>query len=313
MLHVCVSTDKNYETMTKMCMYDIITRKNKDTEITFYVLVDQFDGASIAEFNEIEGITVNLIHANSQEMLPTIDMSHLHSTRLGITKATYLRFLIPSLPQFQNIRRILYIDCDFLARRDISGIYNAYIDDLALGMVRDTFYIRFENLKEQMMRDGAGYNAGLMLMDLPRLRKLNFTDMGLYISAVNNYNDQTTINRAFRDEIYQLDPINQIPIHNLVQHIPRMGDIREWNNFHETKYKSIEEIVDRSYFWHFHESKGWQMQIKILHDLFYFSLNRLMKYEATHHVEWMDPELDQKINEDFKRAISADGSTNCAY
>ena len=161
-------------------------------------------------------------------------------------------------------------------------------------MMKDSFYIRYDDDGKMMKKELCGYNAGLIIMDLPKLRKLNFTGLCMRMVQTHPYNDQAIINQLFHDTVYPLLPTAQFPIHNLVQHIKNMDDIEKWNQFHGTNYTSIEEIIRQSYFYHFHEDKSWQMKIPIIKAFWEFSLARLAKFEFSGVAELIDPNEDQQ-------------------
>lgn len=286
MIHICLSSDANYVSLTKMCIYDIIVRKYPDTEITFYILADKIpDKRAFDLFNKIDRITCITIQLDSDIIVPEIDTSRLVYTRPGLPRTMYLRFLIPTLKEFQDVDRVLYIDPDMLARRDVSELYHTDLCDKALGMTKDSFYIRFPDWNQILSMHGSGYNAGLILMELPKLRELDFTTRCLNISKEHSYNDQAAINAAMKDEIYPLLPTAQFPIHNLIQHISGMNELDKWNEFHNTKYQHWSDILEHLVFYHFHEDKSWQMQMPVLRALWDFSKARLERFEETGIVE----------------------------
>ena len=298
MIHICLSTNQNYVKLTKMCIYDIIARKAKDTEITFYILADKLSEQHDFDcFNKINNIKCITIQLDSDIIVPDLNMHYLMCTRPGLPRTMYLRFLIPILNEFQNVERVLYIDPDMLARRDLTDLYNTDLCGQPLGMVRDSFYIRFENWDQVLEEHKNGYNAGLILMDLPKLRELNFTNRCLYTARFNRYNDQTAINCAMRDQVKALPPYVQFPIHNLIQHIQNMDNLEKWNLFHGTAYQHWSEILDCIVFYHFHEDKSWQMQIPVLKSAWDFSEQRLHRFEETGIIEPI--ENDKLIDQMF--------------
>ena len=48
-LHICLSTDQRWLRFAQRAVYDIIVKRNADTEIKFYILGDKVDSETLAE------------------------------------------------------------------------------------------------------------------------------------------------------------------------------------------------------------------------------------------------------------------------
>lgn len=97
--------------------------------------------------------------------------------------ATYLRLTIPaSLPA--EVRKVLYLDCDLIVRRDIKDLFRIELNGFALGAVPD---VGIENLyfgrklKRRLNMDwhAVYFNAGVLLLDLGEIRRTEFFQQAL--------------------------------------------------------------------------------------------------------------------------------------
>ena len=280
MIHICIASDENYMRFTLMCMHDIIIRKKPETEIVFHILADDVSEESITRLgymSSIPTISVKLYQVSSKKLIPN------RSKQEHITPTTYLRFYIPELVKEENIERILYIDCDMLARKDLTELYNMDLDGKAIGCVLDSFFICVEH-PEQLPWKKSDINAGLLLMDIPKLLELDFTNKCLNAMEGNNDNDQIIIDRVMKEEIHLLPPHCQLPMHNLVHSrsgTTRMLHIENWNAFHHTNYASLQELLDKTFLWHFHEDKAIYLKIPAIRKIHDVSETRLKLFLMT--------------------------------
>lgn len=114
------------------------------------------------------------------------------------SKFTYFAMMRAALPKvFPEYDRILSLDCDTLAIRDISGLWNLPIDDVYFAASREAH------------RSVAGMlytNVGVALMNLKKQRETKKTDE--YIDVLNRqkftYLDQDVMNYLSQGYIYEM-------------------------------------------------------------------------------------------------------------
>ena len=114
-----------------------------------------------------------------------------------ISRDTYLRFLLPEV--LVGIDKVIYLDIDILVRGDIAPLWNADIGTAAIaGVVEEQM---FTNGYPQSigMKPGAPYfNAGVLLMNLLKIRQLNLPERWKQIAAKGEFRflDEDIINIA---------------------------------------------------------------------------------------------------------------------
>lgn len=124
--------------------------------------------------------------------------------------AVYLRLFIPHcLPA--DVDKVLYADCDLIFCRDVSEIYDLDIDAYSLAAVKDAP----NQSAERLQYDPAeGYfNSGIMLLNVARLRRMDFTQKAL--AYLREHKDRI----IFHDQ----DVMNAL-LHGTVRFLPL-----EWN------------------------------------------------------------------------------------
>lgn len=290
-LHICHVTNEKWYRFTLRTIYDIIIRKNPETEIKFYVLLDRVDKYDeLNAFNAIDGIEVVTKYVDSYEEFGQLKM--YHSPWVGQEK--HIKFLIPELDIFEDVDRVLYLDIDMLARKDLTDVYNANLHDKPIGLCRDyyslldgSFAVAPENRVKQL-------ESGLMVMDLPKLRDIEFTkqckDVAPYYCG-----DVPVVNTVCTPIAQKLDPKYQIPFHEMSV-IGNFRIIEHWNIYNNTSYETIEELIDSSYLWHFcGDKKRMYNTVSVVKMAFYLSELRLSAFLKTGNVMQWKPEDDMPL------------------
>lgn len=127
------------------------------------------------------------------------------------SNATYYRILIPNLyPQYE---KVLYLDSDIVILDDIAKLYNVNINNYLIGAVSEHWfrnYSEFKDYGEKVigLKSYKKYiNAGIMLMNLQKLRDIQFEDKFLHLLETVKYRfaqDQDYFNRICKGNIKYL-------------------------------------------------------------------------------------------------------------
>jgi lipopolysaccharide biosynthesis glycosyltransferase/glycosyltransferase involved in cell wall biosynthesis len=142
------------------------------------------------EFIEAEGIFNQIITSSSN-----IDYRY--------TKYTLYRLLIPKLVEEDTA---LYIDTDAIVNGDIRPVYETNLDGGLIAGVQDSGIEPFLNTLG-LKPDDTYVNAGVLLMDLARIRGLNIDDAWLEMVNTKFYtfHDQDIINLSCKGKIVPVD------------------------------------------------------------------------------------------------------------
>ena len=128
-----------------------------------------------------------------------------------ISKVTFARLLIPGLFP-ETVSRVLYLDADLLVLDDLGPLWEADLEGAVVGAVLDELDPYIKNGTpglEQMPRVPAYFNAGVLLIDLPRWRKERISERALeYLTQHPRapFSDQDALNVACDGLWKRLDP-----------------------------------------------------------------------------------------------------------
>jgi len=97
--------------------------------------------------------------------------------------ATLSRLLIPELLD-PGITRVVYLDADVLVRRDLSALFRIELGDTIVAAARDFEYRSFDPESLELSRSETEYsrpyyNAGVLVIEVPRWRDAGMTDRAL--------------------------------------------------------------------------------------------------------------------------------------
>lgn len=139
--------------------------------------------------------------------IPIDSLRWLPMNRPHISMTTYYRLVMDKyLPA--DVHRIIYLDADTLATAPLEELWQSDLGDKMIGAAPDEGGV----LQSRRLRLGAGhkyFNAGVLLLDMDRLRKVNlkalilkaFEDRGEYLTL----QDQDLLNIAFENKTATLD------------------------------------------------------------------------------------------------------------
>ena len=263
-LHIVYALDARIMQFCLASMYSIVRRKKPSTKLNFFVLEDRFnDSVSFEPFNKLENVQVNIVPCDAVKLINSPSVSNL----LGM--ATYLKIILPCLDVFKNLHRILYIDADLFARKDLYNSFHTSLDGFSIGMVKDASGVLKKGLDNWPSEDRYFHqdwfcNTGWILMDLDKLRKnqehMKWLSYARSDHVPNSY-EQGIINYYCHYDVKLLGPAHQLAYHNIIRYRnTHVANIRRWNEYYDTHYDSIDEMVRDSYFWHFHENKAEMMK-----------------------------------------------------
>lgn len=155
------------------------------------------------------------ITAGFGRTLTVIEMGDLqerfHSTvdtrGFDISAMTRL-FAADALPE--EVKRIIYLDCDTVILGDISPLWGMEMGDNLVGMVLEP--TAYKKMREaiDLSKDEPYYNSGVLLMNLERWRREETQNKLMHYYAKKGGNlfacDQDTINGALKGRIFTLSP-----------------------------------------------------------------------------------------------------------
>ncbi|MDD6095092.1 MAG: glycosyltransferase family 8 protein [Clostridia bacterium] len=181
------------------------------------------------------------------------------------TLTIYFRLFIPAM--FPQYDKGIYIDSDVVVTGDLAELFNTDIGDNLIGACSDKSIVDVPPLVNYVenavgVKIDRYINSGVLLMNLKKLRELNFD--AHFLKLLNTYHfdciapDQDYLNAMCRDRIYYLDESwDAMPNDN---HPPvDKPNIIHYNLF--AKPWCYDNIQYEDYFWQYAKTSGYYEEI----------------------------------------------------
>ena len=250
-LHICYAIDDNYVQMCLMSIYDIILHKNKDTELDFMILGDNLTKIqNFNKFNSIDKVHIKIKQINSKAFINEKD----NKPNQYITGANRMRVIIPRLPEYKNVDKVLYLDADTLVTKDLTEVFNIDLEDKPIGICKNSARI-IQGFKVMQIFDYKDrchiLNSGVILFNNRICRNIDFTRQCIEKMRENGNSNQHVISQLFYNDVKLLPPTINFTPTIIVEPFLHTKNIDIWNLYYRTQYKSIKNIFEQSYILHF--------------------------------------------------------------
>lgn len=184
----------HYLAQMKIALRSIINRTTE--EITVYLINSELSEKEIHEIEEIIDIEKDIL---VDVKVPDSIITDLKVDK-KFRKENFYKLLIPQLLP-DELEKVLYIDVDIIAKKDISEIFNINLGNYLYAAVED--YMVNSKMKDYIKElgfcDSEKYiNTGVLLINLKELRKYNY--LVEYVEYINKeignfkFFDQQVIN-----------------------------------------------------------------------------------------------------------------------
>lgn len=128
---------------------------------------------------------------------------------------TYYRLIIPEI--MPDYHKILYLDCDMVADRDVAELYDLDLHDCLIGAAKDIDVAGQINLKQNSWDHYAlkelkldspydYFQAGVLILDLDQLREVTTSDQMIQLAASRSWrcHDQDVLNMICKNKVYYI-------------------------------------------------------------------------------------------------------------
>ena len=171
-MHIAFAIDEKY--VQPLCAtLSSLFRHHDGGPITIHVLADQLPEAAD---RELEAFVTSRGASYQTHRIAAAQFQDLPLAMAHLSSATFFRLLLPDL--LPTVDRVLYLDVDILIRRCLRPLYAIDLAGHALAAVSDVCPAAHA---ARLGLDAAlGYlNAGVLVMDLPAIRRERMTDRAL--------------------------------------------------------------------------------------------------------------------------------------
>lgn len=219
MMNIAFTPDNNYVMPTTVALTSLFLN-NKGHEITIYILylsgdLSQENQEKIQTVVEEYGQSVHFCEIDKNVMAAFPKLRH------GLS--AYIRILTPNL--LPNVDKLLYLDGDIVVESDLSDLFNIDISDYCMAAVSD-----LKQLFNPASMKAIGFkykreyfNSGVLLMNLPVLRKMDLMDKTLnYLAGYKDkiYNEDQDILNCICPNVLLLPPKYNSIIHLWNRNLP---------------------------------------------------------------------------------------------
>jgi lipopolysaccharide biosynthesis glycosyltransferase len=262
---VVLVSDERYAMPLATALRSIVEANRSRTPVEFHVLHD-----GIPE--EVRGkVFESLPKGSASIRWVEVDLGLFcqFSTIRYISKATYARFLIPSIFP-DTTSKVLYLDADLIVLDDLGPLWETDLDEAVVGAVLDGLDCTIKDSGlglVELPRVQGYFNAGVLLINLYKWRKERISQRALEYLALNPnspYSDQDALNVVCDGRWKKLDP--------------------RWNfvDFRENKKISDLTVEQRPGIVHFASSmKPWNASVRNVNASFYDSFRSRTRFART--------------------------------
>lgn len=204
------AADDAYIPFLAVTIKSLIDKINKSNIYNLRILYTNITEENKKEIMKYENENIIIEFVNVSKNLEKLEDKLL--IRDYYSNATYYRILIPNL--YPEYEKVLYLDSDIVILDDIAKLYNINIKKYLIGGVPEHWfrkYKEFQNYAKKVI-GCSNYkqyiNAGVMLMNLQNLRKIQFEEKFLHLLETVKYRfaqDQDYFNRICKGNIKYLN------------------------------------------------------------------------------------------------------------
>lgn len=193
MINVCLASDNNYAKYLGVTLASILVNAKAEDELCFYILdggIEEDNKNKILSLKQIKNCEINFIKID-ESLFEDYKKVKTHSY---ITLATYYRLKLSELLPF--VDKIIYFDCDIVVNSSLDELFNADLNNYAIGGVLD---INGKKVKENPLY----INSGMIVFNLEYIRKNNIEEEFLDYAKENfdkiETGDQEIINEVLKN------------------------------------------------------------------------------------------------------------------
>jgi lipopolysaccharide biosynthesis glycosyltransferase len=192
---IFLASDGGYRAQLATCLRSIVESNRASWPLEFHVLMSEFpeeDRARVEASLPDGSATIRWVPIDVEQFGKFWTADHMSAM-------TFARLLVPrSLPD--HVERVLYLDSDLIVLDDISPLWDVDLNGKPVGAVLDSIDGRLQAHApgfERVPRVAAYFNAGVLLIDLPRWRGEQISEKAMAYLQKNpslQYCDQDAIN-----------------------------------------------------------------------------------------------------------------------
>lgn len=197
---LCVAIQSVLDNSSAVNEYEIILLSDNISEIKKEVILSTYN---------TDNVSLKIIEISN------ILNEHNFSFRCEqLTRSAFSRLFLPEL--LPDYKKVLYMDCDIIAKTDVSDLFNTNIDDVLVAVIKD----RYVDIKRHIdsdvynhVKNNVGlddtedyFNSGIVLLNLEKFRQIYTVDYMVKIAAsrIWMWEDQDVLNKLCKGNVLWL-------------------------------------------------------------------------------------------------------------
>ena len=254
MVPICYIADDGYVVPTATSIASLINFKRENTRYSIKVITNNMTEANR---RRIEGMSCPGAEIEVVRLEPEEELERLASGNAHVTSTALYKFSLPNI--FPECEKMLYLDGDILARKDLSQLLEVDLGDNYVAAVKDYRAIVSEPnpLDYLPLASSCYFNSGVMLLNLKKIRSDGIREqlIDYRLHGVNHFMDQDTLNVVFSGKVKYL-PLTYNVMYSAVSHFS-IGELVQYYEMGDLS--SIDELCDIAFLWHYcSPTKPWK-------------------------------------------------------
>lgn len=238
-------------------LFSVLENSNENWNVN--IIYENLSKDSMNKINEI------VLSQDSKVNFIKLEKKILEKFKVGegthLTSIVFARLYIPEILKEEN--RAIYLDCDIIVLKPLEDLYTIDLKGKSIGVILDGNKDQKSSLKRLRLHEDRSYfNAGVMIMDLKKLREnkkfIKTIDYALNPDRELQLNEQDALNIIFENDYIEIEKKwnythgnseeNTLTIDEIGA-IHFTGDIKPWDCRNYSPYKEK--------YWHYLDKTPW--------------------------------------------------------
>lgn len=235
-INIVLITDENYAMPTCVALTSMYINKKPESKYSIYLIVDNVRETSIQKIKKLakDDFQIHILQENTTGYKDIVQKTE------HVSKAALIKFRLPSL--LPELDKVLYLDGDIIVQRDLSRIYDTYIEDKYAAVVKDAapMLCYKPDIAKKLGVDLPFYfNSGVMLLNLKKMREQQMEKrlFDYRINGINFFQDQDAFNVQFGGNVRLLSVYD-----NYIYTINKRIDIDKLRNYYHEPIRENEML-----------------------------------------------------------------------
>ena len=199
-INIVFASDNNYAQHTAVAMTSVLLNTTVPEKIKFFLIDDNIDQNNKDKILS----TVKSLHGNIEFVkIKNTDLENCYVSG-ELSRASYFRLDIANILD-NDIRKIIYLDCDLLVYDDIEKMWSIDMNGKPIAATCDYGIMASKRIRKQKNKfiglpfTTPYFNAGVLMMDLDMWRKYDYAKDIIQLATYNKYpnHDQDALNKFF--------------------------------------------------------------------------------------------------------------------